>query len=437
MPEILDIIKDMDDIQVLEFVDSMNDRETDFFMYSWDDVWSRKNQREPIGDWTYWLILAGRGWGKTRTGAEWIRKRVYEGAERISLVAPTSADVRDLMVEGVSGVMSVFPEAERPRYEPSKRRVTFHTGAVATTYSGDEPDRLRGANADTAWADELCAFRYPEAFDMLQLGLRIGDNPRCIITTTPKPNKQIIELMKYKSCYITRGSTYDNRRNLSRVFFESIIQKYEGTRLGRQELHAEILEDVEGALWNIRQLDDLRVKECPHLVRVVVAIDPSTTSNVDSAETGIVVSGLGADGKGYVLDDVSVFGTPQLWGSTAVKAYYKYKADRIVAEANNGGDMIEHVIRTIDSKVSYKKVWASRGKATRAEPVSALYEQGKVHHVGYFASLEEQMTGWVVGEKSPDRMDALVWSLTELIVNNKNIPIVSAFGNTRVSPWKV
>lgn len=362
--------------------------------------------------------MAGRGFGKTRTGAEWIRDGVERGeCGNIALVAPTAADARDIMVEGpLSGLLAICPPNNRPIYEPSKRRVTWPNGATAHLYSADEPDRLRGPQHDRAWADELASWRYAEAWDMLMFGLRIGRDPRAIVTTTPRPVPVLKELLKQPTTAVTGGSTYENIPNLAPAFIEQIITRYEGTRLGRQELHAELLEDREGALWTRAMLDSLRVIEHPDLIRVVVGVDPEATAAEGSAETGIIVAGLGVDGHGYLLEDVSVRGTPDAWGRAVIAAKNRHQADRIVAEANQGGDMVEYVIRTIDLNAPYKSVHASRSKSARAEPIAALTEQGRIHHVGIFGQLEDQLCEWVPGDQSPDRLDAYVWAFTELMI---------------------
>lgn len=390
--------------------------------YRWT-LQARPNQLPPPGAWRTWLVLAGRGFGKTRTGAEWIRSQVETSAcGRLALVAPTAADARDVMVEGESGLLAIAPPWNRPKYEPSKRRLTWPNGALATLYSADEPERLRGPQHDGAWCDELASWRYAEAWDMLQFGMRLGD-PRTVVTTTPKPKKLLLDLIKADSTAITRGSTYENRANLAPAFLEQIVAKYEGTRLGRQELNAEVLEDVEGALWKRQQLDDLRVSTHPDLTRVVVAVDPAVTSGDDADETGIIVAGIGSDGHGYVLRDQSGRFSPDAWARRAVAAFHAASADRLVAEANNGGDLLETVLRTVDRSIPYTKVHASRGKQTRAEPVAALYEQQRVHHVGGFPELEDQLCGWVPGDKSPDRLDALVWALTFLMLGQGEVRV--------------
>ena len=422
-------------------IDSFDSEQQRSMMYMWP-VWARSNQLTPQTKWRIWLILAGRGFGKTRTGAEFIREQVEAGnAKHIALVGPTAADVRDTMVEGESGLLGIYPAHQRPRYEPSKRRITFHNGAVASAFTADEPDRLRGPNHDLAWADELAAWRYPEAWDMLMFGLRIGKFPRVVVTTTPKPIPIIKRLLAMEdgTTFVTRGSTFENAANLAPSFLAEVKARYEGTRLGQQELYAEVLDDVEGSLWNRDMLENNRVSQLPEIVRTVVAVDPAAGSKAENAETGIVVVGLGEDGHGYVLDDRSVRGTPNDWGMAAVAAYHANKADRIVAEANQGGDMVSHTLRTVDPNVPIKLVHASKGKRTRAEPVAALYEQGRVHHLGFHALLEDQLCSWVPDHAvSPDRLDALVWGVTELIVDGaRKAPTVVPFSMTAPSQWKV
>jgi len=382
--------------------------------YSWN-LWAREKQTLPDGDWTTWLILAGRGFGKTRAGAEtvriWARDFHY-----VNLLGATADDARDIMIEGESGILAICPPDERPLYLPSKRQLAWPNGAKSLIFTADEPERLRGKQHQKLWCDELGSWRYPEAWDQARLGLRLGTNPQALVTTTPKPTKLVKEILTDPTTVVTRGSTYENRANLAGAFFEAVIRKYEGTRLGRQELLAELLTDTPGALWTYELIDAFRVTQAPELVRVVVAIDPAVTSNEGSDETGIVVAGLGLDGEGYVLEDRTLRGTPAEWATEAVSVYHERMADRIVGEANNGGEMVGYTVATIDPAASYKPVHASRGKQTRAEPISALYEQGRIHHVGTFPELEDQMMGWVPGMKSPDRMDALVWGFTELFL---------------------
>ncbi|NMC35307.1 MAG: DNA-packaging protein [Veillonellaceae bacterium] len=380
--------------------------------------WARPEQQEPPGDWTIWLIQTGRGWGKTRTAAETVRKWVREGRYgNLHFVGATAADVRDTMIEGPAGILSISTDAERPTYESSKRKLTWPNGATALLFSAEEPDRLRGPQCEAAWCDELAAWRrMDETWDMLMMGLRLGTKPRVIVTTTPKPRALIKRIASDPHTHLTRGSTYDNLDNLAESFAQTVIARYKGTRLGRQELSGEYLEDVEGALWQRQWIDAARVATVPDLQRVVVAVDPAATSSDESDETGIVVCALGVDARWYVLADRTCRMSPDGWGRRAISAFEEFRADRIVAEVNNGGEMVQHVLRTILPSVPVTAVHASRGKVVRAEPIAALYEQGRVSHVGTFPELEDQLCSYTgePGETSPDRMDALVWGLTEL-----------------------
>lgn len=403
---------------------SLSRRETLALLYDWPS-WARPSQLAPAGDWTTWLILAGRGFGKTRSGAEWIRA-VAEGkrAGRIALVAEDAGDARDVMVEGESGILAVSAPWCRPRFEPSKRRLTWPTGATATLFSADDPEALRGPQFDAAWADELAKWRYArEAWDNLQFGLRLGKRPRQVVTTTPRPIPLLREILARPDTVLTKGTTYDNRANLAPAFFAEVIRRYEGSRIGRQELMAELLEDVPGALWQRAQIDRLRVRTAPELERVVVAVDPPVSSTAGADECGIVVAGRAKDGHGYVLADASSQGeTPAGWAARAVRAYYAHEADRIVVEVNQGGDMVKAVITQVDPTVPVRAIHATRGKYLRAEPVAALYEQGRVHHVGSLPKLEDQQCALTPdfdrskAGYSPDRLDALVWALTDLMI---------------------
>lgn len=406
---------------------SFSEDECADLLYDWRGFLARPDQIAPEGDWDIWIALAGRGWGKTRTGAEWVKEKVANGeAKRIALVAETAADARDVLVEGESGILSLYPEGEKPLYEPSKRRVTWPNGAVATLFNATEPSQLRGPQYDLAWSDEIAKWRYArETWDQLQFGLRLGDNPQQIVTTTPRPIEIVKAIVSGSegSVVVTKGRTKDNAANLAKKFLDKITAKYEGTRLGRQELNAEILGDIPNALWTYAQIDASRVTEAPGLGRIVVAVDPATeSSGVDDGDhdkNGIVVVGLSLDGKeGYVLEDASQGGTPHEWATQAVAMYDKWQADAIVAETNQGGKMVAHTIRTVRNNIPIKEVRATRGKHIRAEPVSSLYALGRVHHVGAFSELETQMTSMTShgyeGEGSPDPLDALVWGLTEL-----------------------
>jgi phage terminase large subunit-like protein len=403
----------------------LSEGEKDTMWWDWQGFQARINQRMPKGDWTYWILLAGRGFGKTRTGAETVRTMVTEqGYRRIHLVASTAADVRDVMIQGESGLLSCFPAHQRPLYEPSKRLVTFHNGAIAVAFSADEPERLRGPQCDGFWADELAAWRFvQEAWDNLQFGFRLGARPRGIVSTTPKPIKLLKEILAAPDTVITRASSYENRLNLAPAFFKSIVRKYEGTRIGRQELLAELLEDVPGALWTRALIDatrlTLREVRWDLIVRIVVAVDPAVTHKEDSDESGIVVAGVTRSRHVIILDDLSCKGTVYEWARVTIAAYKSRQADRVVGEVNNGGDLVDANIRTADPNVAFQAVHASRGKRIRAEPVAALYEQGRVHHVGSFGILEDQMCGWTPQstDGSPDRMDALVWAVTALVID--------------------
>ena len=375
----------------------------------------------PPGDWFVWLIRSGRGFGKTRVGSETVRALVKQGYRRIALVGQTAAEVRDTMVEvGDSAILNVCPPSERPKYIPSKRRLEWPNGAIAITYSGDKPDQLRGPQHDFAWVDELAKFQYPEdIWSNLLLGLRIGPRPRVLVTTTPRPLPLLKKLIELDTTVSVRRPTYDNIANLHPAYIKNVIDPMRGTRLGRQEIYGELLLDTPGALWTYGLLDRNRVKAAPPggWKRLVVAIDPAVTAEEGSDETGIVLVGLGADDHGYVIQDASLRASPDAWASMAVGLYHIHKADLIVGEVNNGGDLVEATIRTKDDYVNYKAVRATRGKYVRAEPVAALYEQGRVHHIGGLSTLEDQMCTYAPGDKtSPDRMDALVWALTELMV---------------------
>jgi predicted phage terminase large subunit-like protein len=399
---------------------------------------ARPNQLEPEGDWANWLILAGRGFGKTRTGAEWVRSVMCGPTplaggrcRHIALVAETAADARDVMVgdgkgpgEG-SGILQVHPKSFMPTYESSKDRLTWPNGAVAMIYNATDPDQLRGPEHDGAWVDELAKFALAqEVWDQLQFGLRLGAWPRALITTTPKPTKLIKGIIADPRTHVTRGRTADNIANLAPNFVSSIMARYAGTRLGRQELDAELLEDTPGALWKLSDIEAARISpaQLPTLRRVVVAIDPAVSNNENSDETGIIVAGHADDGHAYIIADYSLKASPDGWAREAIKAYHRHHADLVIAEVNNGGALVEATVRMVDPNVSYKAVHASRGKAVRAEPIAALYEQRRVHHVGTFPMLEDQMSAFTSdfdrgrAGYSPDHVDALVWALTELMV---------------------
>jgi len=363
--------------------------------------------------------MAGRGAGKTRTAAEWLAwEAITQPNTRWAIVAPTYGDARDTCVEGESGVLNILRRYKALRdWNRSLGEILLTNGSQMKLFSADKPDRFRGPQHHGAWCDELAAYRYSDAWDQLQFGMRLGDKPRIVVTTTPRPTTLIRLLAKRNdgSVVITRGSTFDNAANLAPSALLELEARYAGTRLGRQELFGEILDDVEGALWTRKLIDDARVDSAPPLVRVVVAIDPAVTANATSDETGIVAAGIASNGEYYILDDKSIRTTPDAWARVAVKLYHKHKADKIVAETNNGGDMVILLLKQVDASIATKKVTATRGKQLRAEPISSLYEQGRVHHVGYFSDLETQMCEWTPqSSESPDRLDALVWALTEL-----------------------
>jgi len=387
---------------------------------------ARPTQIAPAGDWKSWLLLAGRGFGKTRLAAEdaWWYGACNPG-HQIAVIAPTHNDVRGTMFEGVSGLIACTPPEIIADYNRTNQELRLTNGALIRGFSAEKPDRLRGPQFHRAYCDELAAWQYTEAWDQLMFGLRLGDDPRVIVTTTPRPTPIIRKLAKDERTQITRGSTFDNAANLAPSALAALRERYGGTRLGRQELFAEILDDLPGALWLRAWFDEHRVKAAPDMQRIVVAVDPSgTAGDSDQGDSiGIVVAGLGVDGRGYVLADRSCKLSPDGWGKRAVAAYHEFGADRIVAERNYGGAMVEHVIRTVDKSASYKEVVASRGKVARAEPVAALYEQGRVSHVGALPDVEDQccMIGpeGYIGEGSPDRADALVWALTELMMGDE------------------
>jgi predicted phage terminase large subunit-like protein len=392
---------------------------------------ARPSQLPPPGDWTVWIAKAGRGWGKTLSGSHWIRQNVEAGTTRhIALVGSTASDVRDVMVEGPSGILATASDWCRPYFEASKRRISWPNGATATMFSAEEPDRLRGPNHDLAWADELASWSNQEAvWAMLMLTLRVGKRPRVFVSTTPRPSRLMRELLARPDVVVTGGATYENAANLAPAFLEQITLKYRGTRLGRQELDAELLEDVEGALWSLDMIERARISAAsvPDLSRVVVAIDPAGSVGEDSDETAIVVAGVGADGLGYVIGAVSGKWLPPEWAAKAIALYHKHKADRIVAERNFGGDMVESTIRAVDASVSFRAVSASRGKLVRAEPVSALFEQNRVKIAGSFPKMEDELCTYCGTGKSPNLLDAAVWALTELALASRTDGIIDFY----------
>ena len=395
-------------------------------LYDWP-FWARPEQLLPDGDWIYWLILAGRGAGKTRSGAEAVRQWIKMGFQYVNLIGATESDVEKVMVKGESGILAICPPDERPVYIGNKHELRWPNGARSLLFSGEKADRLRGNQHEKLWLDELAAWRFADTLDQAMLGLRLGSKPQAVITTTPRPTAIIKGLVKDERTHVTRGSTYDNTANLADAFIHQVIGKYEGTRLGRQELNAEVLEDVPGALFMRQWIDDARDRVAPvGLRRIVVAIDPAISTGENSDETGIVVVGSddGSRDKdkrahGYVLDDVSGHYTPPEWAKKALHMYHRYKADAIIAEVNQGGDMVANTIRMFNPNVPVKSVHATRGKAIRAQPIAGLYAQLRIHHVGSFAMLEDQMCSFSPDSErsagnSPDRLDAMVWAATEL-----------------------
>lgn len=399
-----------------EVIAKLSPAEAEQLLYDWRGFLARPEQIAPEGDWDIWLVLAGRGFGKTETGAQWVREQVDAGVKSIALVAETQKDLEEVMV---ARILAIYPPEKRPtvRYRPV--RITWPNGAVALGYNGTEPDQLRGPEFEAAWVDELAKYRYArETWDMLQFCMR-RSNPRQIVTTTPRPTELIKSLAAGREgkIVITRGRTEDNASNLDGKFLAKIKERYNGTRLGRQELDGEILGDMPGALWAQSSIDAHRLSKTPELGRVVVAIDPAVTGREESDEHGIIVAGI-ADQRGFVIEDGTLKGSPSDWAKRAISLYRLWRADAIVVEVNQGGDMVKHTLRTIDPDVNVVEVRATRGKHVRAEPIAALYEQGKIAHVGQFAELESQMTqttsAGYQGTGSPDRMDAMVWAFTEL-----------------------
>ena len=379
---------------------------------------ARTNQIPPDDtSWSTWVALSGRGWGKTRTAAEWLAWQASLNRNtRWAIVAPTFSDARDTCAEGPSGIVTVLREYGTLKdYNRSMGEIILTNKSRIKLFSAEEPDRLRGPNFHGGWFDELAAFTKPDAWDQYKFALRLGSHPQTVITTTPRPTKEIKALLGRDDTVVVRGSTFDNAANLAPAALAELRLRYEGTRLGRQELYGELVDTVEGALWTQAQIDEARVTETPPLARIVVAIDPAVTSGENSDETGIIVAGVSNDGHYYVIEDCTVKASPDAWARTAVDAYHRHNADRIIGETNNGGDMIELLLRQVDPSVSFRKVTATRGKLVRAEPIASLYEQHRAHHVGGYPQLEDQMCSYTIDSKdSPDRMDALVWAMTEL-----------------------
>ena len=402
-------------------------------------VWARDDQLPPatadaMAPWRTWLFLGGRGAGKTRAGAEWVRAEALSlcnstGApKRIALVGETIRDVRSTMIDGPSGLLAIHARREQPTFETARNRLVWPNGAIAQLFSAERPAGLRGPQFHAAWCDELVKWRHAEeTWDMLQFALRLGTSPRAVATTTPKPKPFLKRLMADAATVVTRASTLANSANLAPSFIAEMQRRYRGTALGRQELDGEVIAETSGALWRRDWIDDQRVSSKPELGRIVVAVDPPVTAHAKSDACGIVVAARGADQRGYVLADRTLKGrSPKVWADAVVGAFHDFDADAIVAEVNQGGDLVEQIIHQSDASVPIRKVRATRGKWVRAEPVAALYAQGRVAHVGVFDRLEDQMlrfgTDGGFGARSPDRLDALVWALTDLMLTQAAVP---------------
>ena len=406
--------------------------------FSWEKELARPEQLpNDEEDWSIYLYLAGRGAGKTRTAAEWLAWEASTNNDtRWAIVAPTFGDVRDVCAEGESGIINILRTyGSLADYNRSQGSITLKNGSKIKLFSADEPDRLRGPQHHGAWCDELAAWRYPDTWDQLQFGLRLGSHPRTVITTTPRPVSLIRSLVGRTdgSVKVVRGSTFDNAANLAPQALLELQARYAGTRMGRQELFGELLTESDSALWTRQMIEDARIKseDAPPYFRVVVAIDPAVTSGESSDETGIVVAGDTPDGHYYILEDATMRGTPEQWARKAVEMYRKHKCDRVIGEANNGGDMIEALLRQVDATIPYRKVTATRGKKVRAEPVSALSEQLRLHMVGSnFTQLEDQLVTWEPdSDVSPDRMDAMVWAVTDLMGNSGALRSLAAMAD--------
>lgn len=427
--------------EIGRLVDGLSPDELATAFFDWAN-WARPDQlppeiMAPDRDWTVWLMLGGRGAGKTRAGAEWVRAQVYadrylgmEPARRVALVGQTLGDARSVMVEGLSGLLAIHRPSERPLFEPSKRQLTWPNGAIAQIYSSEEPDALRGPQFEIAWSDELAKWSYPDAtWDMLQFALRLGRRPRQVVTTTPRPIPLLKRLIDAPDTRVTRVATWANAAHLAPAFLNAVIARYEGTQLGRQELGGEIIEDEPGVLFPRSVIEEFRITKAPTMSRIVIAVDPPVSSGPRADACGIVCAGLGHDSRCYVLADASITNaSPARWGSRVVDAYHEWRADRVIAEVNQGGEMVEAVLREIDPALPVRTVHATRGKRVRAEPVAALYEQGRVSHVGAFPELEDELCAFeqilASTGRSPDRADALIWALTDLMLQTRKRPRV-------------
>lgn len=420
---------------------ALDDETVAFLADDWQ-LWARDDQLPPWAaqsgePWRVWLILGGRGAGKTRAGAEWIRAKALgvqplgaRRAHRIALVGETIADVRRVMVDGISGLLSVHSAAERPVFEVSKLQLVWPNGTIAQIFSAENADGLRGPQFDAAWCDELAKWREPDrVWDMLQFALRLGEHPDVCVTTTPRPIPLLKEIMKDPATAITRAATHANASNLAPAFVAEMTRRYHGTALGRQELLGEIVDDTSGSLWRRDWIEATRLRHAPDLRRIVVAVDPPVTSTARSDACGIVAAGLGEDGRAYVLADLTIQGRePHIWARAVIRAWRDLAACRVVAEVNQGGDLVVEILRQLDDAVPVRKVRATRGKWLRAEPVAALYAEGRVVHAGLFADLEDEMLAFSADGlsrgRSPDRVDALVWAITDLLIDREPLPNV-------------
>lgn len=408
-----------------DFIASLTKTELSFIQYNWQ-VFAHAHQLPPAEDWATWLLMGGRGAGKTRAGAEWVRAKVSgEGwagptARNIALVGQTYADVREVMIEGISGLLAVHPPGQKPQWNPSRRRLEWASGAVARAFSSEDPEALRGPQFDAAWCDEAGKWSNAmETFDMLQFGLRLGTKPQQLVTTTPKSTPLLKLLLQDKRTVVTKASTKANAAFLAEAFLQQMAERYGGTRLGRQELDGELIEDREDALFARKWFEAGRLRQVPELKRIVVAIDPPATSGKSADACGIIAAGISETADLFVLRDRSAQGLrPAAWAEHAIKLYHELEADCLLAEVNQGGEMVREVIESVDASVPVKSVHATRSKRRRAEPVALLYEQGRVHHCGVFPELEDELADFGAGGlsngKSPDRLDALVWAITEL-----------------------
>ena len=427
--------------RIRQDLETLSPDAVEFIEKDWS-LWARDDQRPPVPEdcrepWRVWMILGGRGAGKTRTGAEWVRARVTgtqsetaSPARRIALIGETIVDARRVMLEGVSGLLAIHRHDEQPEFQAAKNQLVWPNGAVAQLFSAEDPNSLRGPQFDAAWCDELAKWRDPETvWDMLQFALRIGDMPQVVVTTTPRPLPILQTIIDDAATVTTRAETEKNAANLSPRFISEVRRRYHGTALWRQEFLGEIVEDQAGTLWRRDWIDEQRTDKAPDLVTIVVAVDPPVTATKASDSCGIVVAGLGEDRRAYVLADCTLQGrAPQVWARAVMAAYRNFHADRVVAEVNQGGDLIETVLKSVESTALIKKVRATRGKWLRAEPIASLYAEGRVTHAGRFCALEDQMCAFRadgrVSGKSPDRVDALVWALTDLMLNSGAAPMV-------------